>query len=305
MQKFLKNIFLLFLLSTAYSYGQISPGDLTTAHAKYEGMSNCTLCHDLGNKVSNNLCLDCHKDIQALIKKERGYHSSSDVKNKDCFQCHNEHHGRKFEMIRFDKDKFKHDLTGYKLEGKHDEIDCKKCHTSDFIADKDIKKRPDTFIGLDTKCLSCHADYHQKTLSSNDCKSCHNTEKFSPAINFNHDEADFKLKGKHLDVDCVKCHKETKRNGKDFQNFNNLNFKDCNACHTTPHEENVTGSCKQCHTETSFKNMRGKNRFNHNLTNFTLKGAHKKVDCFSCHAKNADPKLVFQDRIDNLHLYKK
>ena len=292
-----KYIFSLLFCLSFYSYGQISPGDLTQAHAKFEGMSNCTLCHDLGNKVTNNKCLDCHKDMQALVKAERGYHASTDVKGKACTACHSEHYGRKFKMIRIDTKQFNHDLTGYKLEGKHDEIDCKKCHKPDFIKDSDIKKRPNTFIGLDSKCLTCHDDYHQKTLSTNDCASCHNTKSFKPAENFDHNEADFKLVGKHLDVACVKCHKEEKRNGKDFQNFNHLNFKDCNSCHSNPHEETISGSCKQCHTETSFKSFRGKGRFNHNVTNFTLKGAHKKVDCFSCHKKNDDPKLVFQDKL--------
>lgn len=298
MKWYAKYLFLWLICCGFYSYGQISPGDLTTAHAKFEGMSNCTLCHDLGNKVANNKCLDCHKGMQALVKAERGYHVSADVKGKACTTCHSEHYGRKFKMIRIDIKKFNHDLTGYKLEGKHDEIDCKKCHNSDNIADNDIKKRPNTFIGLETKCVTCHTDYHQETLSSSDCASCHNTEKFKPAANFNHNDADFKLVGKHLDVACVKCHKEEKRNGKDFQNFNHIKFTDCNTCHSNPHEETITGSCKQCHTETSFKNFRGKGRFNHNTTNFTLNGAHKKVACFSCHKKNDDPKLVFQDKLN-------
>jgi hypothetical protein len=292
-----KYILLLLICSSYFGYGQISPGDLTKAHAKFEGMSNCTLCHDLGKKVTNNKCLDCHKDMQTLIKQERGYHVSSDVKNKNCVTCHSEHYGRKFKMIRLDKDKFNHDLAGYKLEGKHDEIDCRKCHKPDFIKDKEIKKRLNTFIGLDSKCLTCHDDYHQKTLSSNDCASCHDTKSFSPAVNFDHNKTDFKLIGKHETVDCKKCHSVVKKNGKDFQNFNHIKFNDCNTCHTSPHEESITGSCKQCHTEISFKRFNGQGRFNHNTTNFSLKGEHKKVDCFSCHSKNPDPKLVFQDKI--------
>jgi len=297
MNRFKRHIIPLFLLISTLSFGQISPGDLTKAHAKYEGMSNCTLCHDLGNKVTNAKCLNCHKNIKTLIDEKRGFHVSLEVKDKNCFQCHNEHHGRKFKMIHFDEKKFNHDLTGYKLEGKHDEIDCKKCHTPKFIVDKKLKKKPNTFIGLDTKCITCHNDYHQNTLSSNDCSSCHNTKAFSPAINFDHNKTNFKLTGKHVDVDCKKCHKVVKKNGKDFQNFNNLPFKDCNACHSNPHNEQpLKGSCKQCHITESFKLFRKKNRFNHNLTNFTLKGQHKKVACFSCHTKNNNPKLVFQDK---------
>ncbi|MCC6726954.1 MAG: hypothetical protein IT258_20805, partial [Saprospiraceae bacterium] len=43
-------------------------------------MSNCTQCHDLGDKVSNNKCLACHKEIKSLVDKKRGYHASKDVK---------------------------------------------------------------------------------------------------------------------------------------------------------------------------------------------------------------------------------
>ena len=115
-------IFFLFL-SIIVSYGQISPGDLSEAHAELEGMSNCTLCHDLGDKVSDRKCLDCHTEIQSLINNNRGYHAESTVKAKDCFECHSDHHGRKFDMVRFDEDNFDHDLTGYGLEGKHEEVD--------------------------------------------------------------------------------------------------------------------------------------------------------------------------------------
>lgn len=279
-----------------FCYSQISPGDLTSAHAKYEGMSNCTLCHDLGEKVSNVKCLDCHKEIKNLITQKKGYHVSIEVKSKDCFKCHSEHHGRKFDMVRFDQEKFNHELAGYKLDGKHAEIDCKKCHVSDFIVNKEIKKRPNTFIGLETKCLSCHDDYHQKTLSSNDCASCHSTKEFSPASKFDHNKADFKLKGKHETVDCKKCHEVSQKNGKDFQKFNDIPFNDCKACHDNPHNEKITGACTQCHTEASFTLFKGRGKFNHNTTNFTLKGKHQNIDCFSCHAKTSNPKLVFQDR---------
>jgi len=291
-------VFFSLLFVTYTTYSQISPGDLTKAHAEFEGMSNCTLCHELGEKVLNNKCLDCHEDIQSLITKKRGYHSNSTVKDKDCFQCHSEHHGRKFEMIRFDEDDFNHNLTGYKLDGKHEVIDCKKCHVSDFIANKDIKKRTDTFLGLETKCLSCHEDYHQETLSTNDCTSCHTTEEFSPASNFDHNKANFKLVGKHETVDCKECHELSTKNGKEFQQFNNIAFKDCKACHDDPHNQQIKGSCSQCHTEKSFSIFTGRGNFNHETTNFTLKGSHKKIDCFSCHDKTTNPAFVFQNTIN-------
>jgi len=285
------------MLVSFVSYSQISPGDLSQAHADLEGMSNCTLCHDLGEKVSNTKCLDCHDEVKTLLNQNKGYHSNSKVVKKDCFECHSDHHGRKFDMVRFDEDSFNHDLTGYNLEGKHEVVDCRKCHEPDNIQNKEIKKRINTFLGLDEKCLSCHDDYHQNTLSSNDCVSCHGMDDFKPASKFEHDETDFKLVGKHEDVDCKECHAIGKKNGKEFQEFNNIASDDCKSCHTDPHDNKIKGKCMQCHNETSFLTFVGKGIFDHNATGFTLKGSHKNIDCFSCHTKTSNPIAVFQDRI--------
>jgi len=287
----------LFLFAVSIGYSQISPGDLTNAHSKLEGMTNCTLCHDIGKKVSNVKCLDCHKEIKSLLNHNKGFHSSSKVVNKDCFDCHSEHHGRKFDMVRFDENNFDHDLTGYVLEGKHDAIDCRKCHIPDFIFDRDLKKRENTFLGLEQKCLSCHDDFHQKTLS-NDCMTCHDMNAFKPASKFEHDNTNYPLMGKHIEVDCIECHNVTARNGKEFYEFSDIPFADCKACHNDPHNGQIIGSCVQCHTETSFTSFVGKGSFNHNLTGYKLKGQHNKIDCFSCHSPTSNPIAVFQDNIN-------
>jgi hypothetical protein len=289
-------LYILLFLTITTSYSQISPGDLTKAHAKYEGMSNCTLCHEIGKKVTNAKCLDCHKDIQSLINKKQGYHVNNDVKSKDCFECHSEHHGRKFDMVRFDQDNFNHNKTGYKLEGKHDVVDCNKCHDSKNISNTELKKRKNTFLGLEKKCLSCHTDYHQETLSTNKCLDCHDMETFEEATNFNHDETDYVLTGKHTTIECKECHKETVKNGKEFQQFNNIAFNDCKSCHSDPHKKQLNGKCKQCHTEKSFSFFTGRKNFNHNKTNFKLKGAHRKTNCFTCHEKTNKPLAIFQDK---------
>lgn len=286
--------FFLILLATK-TFSQISPGELSQAHAHLEGMSNCTSCHDIGKKVTNTKCLDCHTEIKTLISQKKGFHANASTVNKNCIECHSDHHGRKFDMARFDKKTFNHSLTGYALEGKHKVIDCKQCHTSENIHDPEIKKKQNTFLGLETECLSCHDDYHQKTLS-NECTSCHNMEAFKPVTKFDHNKARFQLSGKHKDVDCKECHKITTRNGKQFQEFVDIPFNDCKTCHNDPHSGQIKGKCSQCHTETLFSDFKGKGRFNHNVTNFTLKGKHKEVDCFKCHKQTNDPKTVFRDK---------
>lgn len=287
----------MFLFQLSVGYGQLSPGDLSNAHAEYEGLSNCTLCHDLGDKVTNKKCLDCHDDIQSLIDEDRGYHADSKIVKQDCFECHSDHHGLKFDMVRFDEDNFDHKQTGYFLDGKHEVIDCRDCHIPDNIQNKDIKKRTNTFLGLEQECLSCHSDFHQETLS-NDCTSCHDTEKFRPASKFDHEETRYILKGKHLQVDCKECHQVTTKNGAEFQAFADLSFEDCKSCHDDPHNQQLKGKCMQCHTDQSFSIFKGRGRFDHKLTGFNLKGRHKAIDCFACHKETSNPVMVFQDQVN-------
>jgi uncharacterized paraquat-inducible protein A len=63
---------LIIVLSVLDLSAQISPGDLSIPHTHLEGISNCTQCHVLGNKISNDKCLDCHKEIQERISFQKG-----------------------------------------------------------------------------------------------------------------------------------------------------------------------------------------------------------------------------------------
>ena len=91
---------------------QISPGKLSESHAHLEGLSNCTKCHVLGEKVSDEKCLDCHEEIAARIKDQKGYHFfGGGSSRKECIKCHSDHHGRNFKMIHFDADEFDHSLS--------------------------------------------------------------------------------------------------------------------------------------------------------------------------------------------------
>lgn len=285
-----------FCLSTGTVVAQLSPGDLSGAHRELEGMSKCTQCHVLGDKVSNDKCLSCHKEIKSRIDKKQGYHVSKEVKGKDCADCHSDHHGRNFDMIRFDEKNFNHTLAGYELTGAHKKIDCRECHKPDFVEDTNLKKRRDTYLGLKQDCLGCHADYHQKTLS-NKCADCHTTEAFAPASKFSHDKTDFPLLGKHKPLACIDCHQKETKNGQEFQRFADVPFKTCASCHDDVHKNNLGPNCKECHNEQGFDNFSNLDRFNHGRTTFPLRGKHKHVDCFSCHQQDAVPMTVFQDRL--------
>jgi hypothetical protein len=273
-------VFMVLMVNTIQA--QISPGDLSTPHAHLEGMMNCTKCHVLGDKVTNEKCLECHKEIKSRTDQKKGYHASSEVIGKDCFTCHSEHHGRKFEIVRFDTEKFNHQLTGYPLTGAHATVDCRACHRDERIESAELRKKEETFLGLKTDCVSCHKDVHQNTLST-DCKSCHTTEAFVPAKLFDHAKTDFPLKGKHKEADCKRCHEVTFQNSALFQKFAGVPFHSCVVCHDDVHDGRFGTDCKACHTEESFTVTAGKTSFNHNQTGFPLVGKHKTLGCASCH----------------------
>ncbi len=275
---------------------QISPGELSRAHAHLEGISNCKKCHELGKKVASIKCLDCHKEIQKLQSDKKGYHASGEVLQKECFDCHNEHHGRNFEITVFDTTKFNHTETGYLLEGKHLKVSCSNCHQGKNIIQNISQRKGFTYLGLGTRCLSCHEDYHQSTLPSN-CLECHDHNGFSPASGFDHAKTTFPLTGKHVTLECIKCHKKNVRNGKEFQEFKGIAHNQCTSCHEDVHKNKFGNNCLKCHNENSFHEIKELSSFNHNQTNYPLQGRHMFLECKSCH------KGVYTKRIAHKNCY--
>jgi hypothetical protein len=267
---------------------QLSPGDLASPHSLLEGMSNCTKCHVLGSKVSADKCLECHKEIKERTSAFKGYHSSPDVKGKECIICHSDHHGKNFQMVRFDVTKFDHNLTGFPLSSPHSKKQCIDCHNGKLISDLKVKSKKFTYLGLGTSCLSCHNDYHNKSLSS-DCLSCHTPDSFKTASKFNHDKTNFRLSGRHQGVDCALCHKSGSEADKKIKDFCIAEFN-CSDCHKDPHQNKFGQTCSQCHNEDSFEVVKGVKGFDHNKTDFKLEDKHLAINCKACHkTKFTDP----------------
>jgi hypothetical protein len=228
---------------------------------------------------------------------QKGYHVSSEVKGKECTVCHSDHHGRNFQMIRFDIAKFDHNNTGYSLSVPHAKKKCEDCHNIKFIADQKIKVKKFTYMGLGTACLTCHTDYHQKTLPQ-DCLSCHNPDSFKPATKFNHDNARFQLEGKHITVECIKCHKVETKDGKKTQQFRGIPNFNCVDCHKDPHQNKFGQNCSQCHNAESFMIIKGGEKFDHNKTSYMLEEKHLLVNCKACHKTKFTDPLKFKHCTD-------
>ena len=204
-------LFCLILLCSFNLSAQLSPGDLSQSHADLEGLSNCTKCHEIGQKVIPANCLSCHSVLNERIKKGKGLHANSGY--KDCTDCHSEHHGREYKLIYWEngQDKFEHSEAGFELQGKHASLKCNDCHTTKNIKDKQRlqsqkKDLNRTFLGLSQDCLSCHQDEHRGQMENN-CINCHEMQSWKPAPKFDHDKNKFRLTGLHNRVLCKSCHK--------------------------------------------------------------------------------------------------
>ena len=284
----------LFLVPTAFA--QLSPGDLASAHEQLEGISNCTKCHELGEGPSADKCMACHTLIKDRLEARKGYHHVAvTVNDMACFDCHNDHAGREFELVHWPdgQDDFDHAAIGFPLVGKHAPLPCRDCHNPALIRE-DLKKRePEkdmtrTFLGLGTDCLSCHADEHRGQLGV-DCLRCHNNDRFKPVATFSHDSARFVLTGKHRPLDCQKCHPKvrdpqaTDPSRALFTNYTRLQFANCTTCHKDKHEGKFGADCTRCHSTAGWRQIAGTGDFDHNTTVFPLVGKHASVACDRCH----------------------
>lgn len=295
---------LMFALSviplSSSAYGQlISPGRLAGAHSDLEGITNCTSCHELGQRsAANNLCLDCHTPLKSRIEALEGFHST--VVEENCADCHKEHFGVDFVLVRLDTLQFDHNDTGFELRGSHETASCRGCHQPDNILATDVRSfkgehgaLEKTFLGLDASCIGCHVDEspHENQFAEQECNTCHEEEQWDEAPVFNHEEARFALIGEHRDVTCDGCHKEVSlQGGPTFVQYTDLQFNQCTACHEDAHDGSFGTDCASCHSPEGWGNLSqdlANSDFDHESTGFSLIGAHAKTNCASCHAKPA------------------
>jgi hypothetical protein len=299
MKRNLTLLIALWLYSTLLS-AQISPGDLSNVHSHLEGVSNCTKCHSAGNKITNENCLACHSEIRVNQTAHKGFHGSTEVLGKNCSTCHNEHHGRTFRIINFNKKAFDHRKTGFELKGAHARQDCNACHRAEHLTYPKLQKKSVTYLGLNQNCKTCHDDFHQGKMSAN-CSKCHSFETFKNPKPFDHNKTHFPLLGKHKGLACTSCHKTETINGKKSQGFSNLKYANCNACHKDPHENRFGQNCKKCHVESSFHTVKNTTEFDHDQTDFKLLGKHRQVACKACHVSGDMTKPLKHENCSDCH----
>lgn len=256
----------------------LSPGPLSSAHAKYEG--ECKKCHgDSKNKSEVQLCLNCHKPVGQDIEARKGFHGlTPGVTSSECRLCHSEHQGRKADILQFNPSTFQHAHTDFALDGKHKDVPCGQCHKNDAPS----KTKP--YRDTPQQCNACHQnnDVH-KGSQGKECQQCHSTSSWSKTT-FDHSKTAFPLLDKHSKLECSQCHRSS-----DYKDFSKLDFappkadKHCASCHQIDdvHLGRFGQQCNDCHNSQAWN----KTRFNHTLdTHFELKGAHRSLTCTACHS---------------------
>jgi hypothetical protein len=275
------------ILQTAVA--QISPGELSAAHASLEGIGNCTSCHELGKTVSNDKCLTCHTEIRSRIAAGTGYHGS--FSSRRCVECHKEHNGKNFTLARFDARAFDHARIGFPLEGKHGQQECASCHARKFIKAQEILsddklRNAHTYLGLSRECKGCHDDPHRGQLSAQ-CQQCHTPDTWKSPSRFSHDAAKFRLTGKHTEVQCARCHPRVDADVASIR-FVGLRYSTCSSCHADPHAGKFQKPCESCHATGGWKEGAART-FDHTTTRFLLRGKHAAVRCEKCHVPSRTP----------------
>lgn len=289
------------------SRAQLSPGPLSKAHTSISGITQCSECHGIGKRGADLKCAACHTEIRDRVAAGRGFHSTVVPKGADgkaCVTCHSEHNGADFKLIHWvpSFEKFDHSKTGYILEGKHAQLECRQCHKAQNITPTarpsiGVQDPNHTYLGLSRDCLSCHEDAHHGQLDKN-CLSCHTMAGWKGAEKFSHAKTKYPLTGAHERLACQKCHR-TLEGPLQFVKYTGIAFSDCVPCHRDPHAGKFQGACQQCHTTSSWRQVRGLAEFDHSKTRFPLAGKHQSLHCEDCHRqadfKFSTPHVLCQD----------
>ena len=116
----------------------ISPGKLARPHAALDGLEHCTQCHELGKPgVDDARCLQCHEPLARRIAAKQGLHAT--YTGQHCADCHKDHFGPSFALVRLDTASFDHAKTGYRLRLAHDTVACRSCHRPENISVPEVR----------------------------------------------------------------------------------------------------------------------------------------------------------------------
>ncbi len=210
---------------------------------------DCESCHAGGQNLREDVpCASCH---------ERAHGGTEEP----CEGCHS--------VSGFKPAKFDHSLCPCAFPGKHKTASCLSCHEG-F-----------RFTNTPTLCSGCHTkDLTHDPLG--ECSVCHSPLSWTKNLFDHNKQAKFTLRNRHLEVDCFRCHIQTRKGRRLFK----AAPRACYGCHKQQgiDAHGDFGNCAQCHTTRGFD----QNTFDHAKTGFALDGRHGGLKCQDCHAKKVE-----------------
>jgi hypothetical protein len=231
-------------------------------------------------------CSDCHTDPHA--GRMRG----------TCESCHTTDGWRRIGDRKTFEATFDHSRTRFALEGAHRRATCASCHKLRTAADTAIKL---TFAlqrvmgdyppPVATNCLSCHLDLHKgafaKTPGGMGCEKCHGLDAWRPTTYdvARHNRETYKLDGAHMAVPCEECHTRPTPGALPRFRLGPVKCVDCHAKDDRHGQQFAARLCTECHTTATFRIA----AFDHAKTRYPLDGAHRDVECASCHHTEPTP----------------
>lgn len=262
------------------------------AHIQHWG-EECLACHDGVDTYDRHFdhekvpfgLVGAHGDVDCYSCHSKA-RSIADLRSapQDCMGCHDvdePHEGRFGENCQechtveaWTPSIFDHNLTAFMLEGRHIDVPCEDCHA---VPPAELSKA----------CIACHSedDKHAGAFGKQ-CGACHKTTAWNDSP-FDHNDSSFPLTGKHIGLECEKCHVDNR-----FAGTTNT----CVGCHGYPgwHGSFFGANCLDCHTTSSWYNARIGDHpwFSHPRE----EGGVSMRNCRSCH-----PVSVFESNCSSCH----
>lgn len=211
---------------------------------------------------NEKFCVDCHTNVHI-----NQFHNNT--ARQACTECHTTENFT--HRLAFD-----HNSTSYKLNGKHANVECIKCHVAtkeQFTVKPYHYKSKYIFPSNVTKdCTLCHKDPHEGHYGRV-CTQCHTEKDWkSDTVDFH---KNYTLSGVHNTLQCGECHQDDRK----LSGLSQM----CAACHRKDDvHRGALPDCSKCHEQHFWEDT----SFRHSMTNFPLQGAHRTLDCNACHSNN-------------------
>lgn len=247
----------------------------------------CERCHTgqgpgrLFPATATSSCAVCHQDP----------HAGQFLVNGPPLDCHACHDLQGFHPSLYTLERHRRDRAA--LEGAHLAAACMDCHAASATgATVPYRVHGTGFPG--SGCVDCHQSPHQPGDSpaalQSDCRSCHGLDRWA-CPEFDHNSTSFELRGAHLRIACVDCHR---LDGDHKARPLRLDAGNCFDCHSDPHRRQFVTTdgitmCASCHREDSWRRA----EFDHSTSRFPLDGSHKDLSCSECHFPEEDATGLF------------